>query len=154
MSEYAGSNWIELQYPEKAMSPLGKNVADLLGELFQGIYPLDHKALSRVDWSNNNFIELSLGWHSMATTDFDELTRLVFLAHHMAIRVSIEASTHKYLKFIFHQRNRNGGLSARHPTLDEAVAQFRVDMVHADIPEYQDPVEEKQPMEVADFSEK
>lgn len=139
--KYAGSDWLLLQLrylnpdknPEALLSDLGQNVANLLGELFCGIYHLDHKALYRVDWSNNICIVFSLGWHQLATVDFDELTELVFLAHHMAIRVSIEASTHKYLKLIFHQRTRIGGYSERHPTLDEAVAIFKKNV---SIPEY------------------
>ena len=142
MSEYAGSNWIESSLkahsPEVKMSELGKNVADLLGELFLGIYHLDHKALSRVHWENQYWIEFSLGWRELATTDFDELTRLVFLAHHFAIRVSIEASTHQYLKLIFHQRGRSGGFSENHPTLEQAVERFQAHMSRTQVPEYQD----------------
>lgn len=140
MSEYAGSDWIKRRlpfvHPEMEMSNLGEKVADLLGELFCGIYHLDHKALYRVDWSNNSWIEFSLGWHELATVDFDELTRLVFLAHHFAIRVSISASTHKYLKIMFHQRQRGKEWSACHPTLDEAVSRFKNSMIRSEIPEY------------------
>jgi len=145
MSEYAGSNWIEssllLHKPDAKMSELGKSVADLLGELFFGIYHLNIKALLRVDWENPFFIEYSLGCHELATTDFDELTRLVFLAHHFAIRVSIDASTHRYLKLTFHQRGRSGGISNRHPTLTEAVERFQSHMSCTNVPEFKDVVE-------------
>src|SRR5688572_33483899 len=100
MTKHSGADWIKAQLPyinkdrkgipanpNAEMSPLGEAVANLLGELFYGIYHLDHKALYKVDWRNKVFIEFSLGWKQLATTDFDELSRLVFLAHHMAIRV-------------------------------------------------------------------
>lgn len=150
MRTHAGSEWIRAQLPHvnkdrkgiaknpnSEMSDLGVAVADLLGVLFYGIYHLDHKALYRVDWQNKTHIEFSLGWHQLATVDFDELTRLVFLAHHMAIRVSIESSTRKYLQLTFHQRTRAGTSSHRHLTLDGAVTQFKVSMIDS-IPEYRD----------------
>ena len=132
---YSGADWIERQLKARKsdieMSQLGKNVADLLGELFYGIYHLDYKQLFKVDWKNNYYIEFLLGWKTLSTVDFDELTRLVFLAHHMAIRVEISPYTFKYIKLMFHQRNRKGDSAQRHPTLDEAVNKFknRVDIL-------------------------
>lgn len=126
---------MKMQVPAVAFSPLGERVADLLGELFLGIYHLDHNALRRVDWSSNQHIEFSLGWRQLATADYDELTRLVFLAHHMAIRVSIEASTHHYLRLIFHQRVREGEHAYRHLALDDAVRAFKESV---SVPEYQE----------------
>jgi hypothetical protein len=135
---YSGSDWIKssMRYP-KEMSPLGIKVADLLGELFYGIYHLDLKRLWAVDWSNNSYIEISIGWHSFSTVDYDELTRLVFLAHHMAVRIQIDAATHKYLRLMFHQRCRFGDYAHRHPTLDEAVAAFKETV---SVPEYHESI--------------
>lgn len=128
-SKYSGHEWIETNiYARKLpmeMSELGKDVADLLGELFCGIYHLDYKALMRVNWSEERWIEIVLGHKELSTCDYDELTKLVFLAHHMAIRVSISASTHNYLKLLFHRRERIGGYSKRHPYLEEAVKRFK-----------------------------
>jgi hypothetical protein len=142
-TKYSGADWIqkEIMTPysrtighEVEMSPLGRRVADLLGELFGGIYHLDHKALRRVDWSMDLFIKFNLGHHELATTDFNELTRLVFLAHHMSIRVSIEASAHDHLMLLFHPRPRSG-FTRRHPTLSEAVKSFEETV---SIPAYED----------------
>jgi hypothetical protein len=124
MPKYAGSDWIKSALKVK-MSPLGEAVADLLGDLFFGIYHLDTKALRRVDWANDNHIVFSLGWHSLSTCDFDELTRLVILCHDRAIRCSVAASTHKYLELMFHQRQRDGGYSERHPTIEQAIEETR-----------------------------
>ena len=139
MAEYSGSDWIERQLkcdnPHIQMSQLGQDVADLLGELYCGIYHLDLKQLFKVDWTNKYYIEISIGWKPFATVDYDELTRLVFLAHHRAIRVELSAATHKYIHLIFHQRKRIGDYAHRHPTLDEAVDDFKK---HVSLPEFQD----------------
>lgn len=127
MGSYAGSEWIQASLFFKRdlkMSQIGRDVADLLGELVYGIYHLDPRALRRVDWTNPHHIEMVLPLHSLATADFDELTRLVFLAHHRAIRVEIQAATHRYFRLIFHQRERGIG-TYRHLSLDQAVAQFK-----------------------------
>lgn len=133
--EYAGADWIEksLKYDGK-MSKLGKNVADLLGELFHGIYHLDMSQLRKVDWGNSYCIEFLLGGKTISTCDYDELTRLVFLAHHMAIRVELSPYAFKYIMLRFHQRNRDGDFSQRHPSLEEAVNEFKNQVT---IPEYE-----------------
>jgi len=124
--EYAGADWIQnsLKYSEK-MSVLGEDVANLLGELFRGIYHLNIKQLYKVDWKNPYCIEFLLGWKTLSTCDYDELTRLVFLAHHMAIRVEISPHAFNYLMLRFHRRNRDGNFAQRHPSLDEAVSEFK-----------------------------
>lgn len=136
---YAGADWLEtnIKYmkPGVTISPLGRQVADLLGELFLGLYHLDSKTISRVDWSDTFCVEVSIGWKDWATYDFDNLTRLVFLSHHMAIRVSMDASKHGWMKLMFWQRSRDGSLCKRHPSLDEAVRKFKESV---SIPEYFD----------------
>lgn len=120
----------------KPMSPLGEAVAKMLGILFYGIYHLDLKSLRKVDWSNQQWIEISLGHKTLATADFDELTRLVFLAHHFSVRIEISASTRNYIKLIFHQRERAGSYTNRHPRLSEAVSRFEQDMKNFEIDEF------------------
>ena len=136
---YSGSDWLEsnLKYvhPDTVISPLGRDVADLLGELFYGIYHLDNKALYKVDWSNNHHIIISICFQDWSTINCSNLTRLVFLAHHMALRVNMKASTHNYMQLMFHKRGRSGNFTQRHPTLDEAVSTFKANVT---IPEYCD----------------
>lgn len=128
-TKYAGADWLEStlrhERPELAISPFGRVVADLLGELFAGIYHMDVQALRRADWTHEDFIVVNVVHQSMATFDDDKLTRLVFLAHHLAIRVSIKAVTINYLQVIFHQRKRTGDLYSKHPTLNDAVQSFQ-----------------------------
>ena len=128
MNKYAGADWIEKEMsyrdPEMKLSPLGKAVADLLGEWMYGIYHLNYKSLYKVDWSNNHYIEISIYCSALSTCDYNDLTRLVFLAHHMAIRIQLEPSTHHHMRMMFHQRTR-GGHGQYHPTLDTAVSLFK-----------------------------
>lgn len=123
---YQGANWIEAALKPKEMSELGKKVADLLGDLFLGIYHLDSDKLKAVDWSNTHHIEFALGWKSLSTYDDSHLTHLVLLAHQRAIRVQISPRSNHYLTLIFHQRE--SGMKhewhKRHPTIEEAIMAF------------------------------
>lgn len=145
MTEYAGVDWLEehLKYvdPDLVISPLGRKVADFLGELFYGIYHLDPRALNRADWANNHHVIVSIGHQDWSTFDFSNLTRLVFLAHHMALRVNIRGSKVNYIQLMFHERQRKGDLYKRHPTIDEAVSTFKANVT---IQEYQDEMPKKE----------
>lgn len=120
MSQYSGANWVKSVF-KCDMSPLGEAVADLLGDVFLGIYHLDEKALKRVDWSNTYYIEFCFGDRKeLCTWDYDELTRLMVLAHDRMIRVSIEPRNFRCLTLRFHQRNsRTGPIDTRYPTLED-----------------------------------
>lgn len=138
--KYAGSDWLEKSIKHIApkcgpISPLGRNVADLLGELFAGIYHVDNKSLSKANWDNDSYIIISIGYKDWSTYDSGNLTRLVFLAHHMAIRVDIDPSRYGYVRLLFHQRTRSGNSLERHPTLDEAVENFKK---YVSVPEYKE----------------
>ncbi len=107
------------------VSPFAEQVVELLGELFGGLYHLDSRSIDRADWSDDRYIEVSFYSGGMSTFDFDDLTRLVFLAHHLAIRVCIKPCNMRYLRLAFTRRSRAGDLFQRHPDLDEAVANFK-----------------------------
>jgi hypothetical protein len=121
---HSGAEWIKENYKVK-LSPLGVAVADLLGDLFGGIYHLETKYLKEVDWGNDHHIVVTLRHKSLATFDYDELTRLVFLCHDHAIRCSVDARANNMLELMFHQREREGGISKRHPTIEQALEMWR-----------------------------
>lgn len=111
------------------MSPLGIAVADLLGDVFKGIYHLDYKALSRVRWNDNYCIIFILSWWDLSTFDFDELTKLVVLSHDRMIRISINAVAPHRMQLLFHQRKtRIGSISERMPTMEEHIEIIRKDL--------------------------
>ena len=119
----SGSDWLMAVKGKRAVSDLGRDVADLLGELFSGIYHIQDEVL-KADFADPYCVDVLLH-RSLSTYDFNHLTCLVFLAHHMALRVTIGAARNGILRLQFHRRERDGGTSKRHPTLDEAVCSFK-----------------------------
>lgn len=127
-TKYSGADWLVKNmayvHPGLVASPLGMAVADLLGELFYGINHLPNNVINKVDWSDPSVILITIGWEDWSTFDFSTLTRLVFLAHHLAIRVDLTPVKYNYMRIMFHQRQRTGNIFQRHPTLQEAVDRF------------------------------
>lgn len=124
---YAGSDWLRSALKDRPISPLGERVADLLGDLFRGLY--HWSGYRRVDWSSEHHIRVTIGWQSWSTWDFNDLTRLVFLAHHYAIRVQLGPCNFRHFELMFHQRDPEATkTSRRHPTLRQAVTAFEKEM--------------------------
>lgn len=135
ITSYSGAEWVQeaIKYGsiKGPMSELGELVAEILGEVYYGIYHLDSGCLSRVDWANGYWIEIVIG-RDMATYDGDTLTRLVILCHELLVRCEIEAAAPRYLRLIFHKRHaRDGKMSRRHPTIEDAVASVRASLAEA-----------------------
>lgn len=141
---YSGREWVEnaqkywVQRKGKRGKPLpgaapisdfGRRVADILGDCFAGIYHLDQGALSRVEWSNEHYIEF-VYYGELATWDFNYLTRLVLLAHQRHVRIGVEGCGPKLMRFIFHPRlpAGQGGTFDSHPTIEKQIEYFNRDM--------------------------
>lgn len=63
---------------------------------------------------------------TLSTFDHDTLTRLVIGAHDACIRLTIGSSGPGRVKLLFHLREgRQGSVSKRHPTLEDAIAGIR-----------------------------
>lgn len=129
MSTYAGSDWIEntLKQP---LSEFGRQVADLVGDVFLGIYHLTPRSLEKVDWQNDSFIQLVVPStnHDIATYDGNRLTMLVLFAHDRMIRIAVEGAAPGYLRLTFsprYSRNKTDPCWKRHPTLEYHVAKLR-----------------------------
>jgi hypothetical protein len=75
--------------------------------------------------------EWGWGWYvnhygCLATYDFSELTRLVFMAHDRCVRVEVGAVNMQYIRIAIHPRLRNTGATmTQHPTLADALASWR-----------------------------
>lgn len=107
------------------MSPLGITVADLLGYVFAGIYHMDTSMLIRVDWSNRDVIEVN-HYGGLATWDFNELTKLVVVAHDMMLRMEVRQSGPRRVGMAFWQRRtREGGIAERMPTIEQQIEAIR-----------------------------
>lgn len=61
----------------------------------------------------------------LATFDFNQLTRLVFMAHDKCIRVEVYPEKKGVMRIAIWQRQREGSIDARHPTLEQALNKFR-----------------------------
>jgi len=68
----------------------------------------------------------------LATFDFNQLTRLVFMAHRDAIRVEIIPHTFSAIKICLHQRTREGSISLSHPDIYDALNKFIPNLIPGD----------------------
>jgi hypothetical protein len=108
------------------MSPLGESVADLLGDVWRGIYHLDTPALQRVDWMDDYSIRFILSYRNLATWDGQELTMLVVLSHDRLLRLDIDAVAPHRIELLFHQRKEwNGDISEGMPTVEQHIGMIR-----------------------------
>lgn len=124
-TQYAGSEWIAAHSYGKDISGLGVVAADLIGDVFLGIYHIETKQLALVDWGDENRICVPVN-SSLCTVDFDHLTRLMVLAHDRMIRVEIQGKAKGWLWMVFSQRTtRTGNGFERCPMLEEHVAILR-----------------------------
>lgn len=120
MTKYAGADWIARQGRE--LSPIGIVAADILGQVWRGIYHLDDAVLhKRVKWHDKNYIRVVIGHRDLSTYDFNKLTELVLIAHAMAVRVSVEPVSNGYFALSFSQRKRNGAMHERHHDIQQAI---------------------------------
>lgn len=95
---------------------------DILGIVGGGIYnaPISWET---VYWAPNT---IAVNWsNGLATFDFSQLTKLVFLCHEARIRADISPKGFRHVEITLSQRSHEGSISLRHPDLDEAVSDFR-----------------------------
>lgn len=124
-SQHAGADWIRSAL-KRSLSPLGENVANLLGDVFCGIYHLDDNQLKKVDWGDPQVVSVRLYYRSLGTYDDEFLTRLVVFAHDRMLRISISAKAPNLLELMFHQRKeRKGDGWQRMPTMEQHLADLR-----------------------------
>ena len=124
LRRYAGAGWIHAA-TKRDMSELGKAAADLMGDVFLGIYHIDTKQLRQVDWADPSYIVVPIN-SSLCTVDFDHLTRLMVLAHDRMMRVDIQGKSRGWLSVTITQRaTRDGRLWDRCPTLEDHAAALR-----------------------------
>ena len=102
----------------------GARCAELVSLWVGGLhnFPRGEEALHKVDWSGRYVAFTTLD--SLSTVDGNSLTRLVCLAHDLAIRAEIQPAM-KNLRVVLYPRRREGGIGQRHPTLEAAVAEQR-----------------------------
>jgi len=125
-SKYAGADWVKQSLKCQNMSSFGEQVADLLGDLFLGIYHMPTSKLRNVDWHDDACIRVLID-RNMATYDGDLLTRLVVLSHDRMIRVSIDSCNFHNVELMFHKRlvREGGSIFERMPTMESHIEMIR-----------------------------
>lgn len=121
---YAGADWIERSFKVKC-SPVGRAAADLLGDVFQGIYHMEHGALKRADWTDPHYIAVTTV-RDLANVDGCELMVLCVLASDRMLRVEISGVAPGRVRIGITQRSvRSGDLFRQCPTIEAATANIR-----------------------------
>lgn len=77
----------------------------------------------QTDWADKHHIEFNLPY-TLSTWDDNRLTTLVILCHDECVRLEISPNM-RYLKLMFHPRQRDGRYFQRHPTIEGAIEAIR-----------------------------
>ena len=111
MTKYSGAGWLHQSLgPGRSLSPFGIRVANVLGQVYRGIYYIDSAVLRKgMSWNNSLVLSVNVSG-GLATFDFDELTRLVFCCQQAGIGVDICGCPWAYTKLLF---------SAKRPTIGQ-----------------------------------
>ena len=122
-TKYSGADWIKDTFKVN-LSTLGEKVADVLGQVYQGIYHID-KLIRKVDWGNKTCIEVPIDGQ-LSSYDNAQLTLLLILCFDNMLRVEISARTFRLITLRFHVRKtRDGRLFERLPELDTLINDLR-----------------------------
>lgn len=121
-----GAKWVTSSLDVK-LSPFGRRVADLLDDLYAGIYHLPLSALRKVEWCHPEYMTIAVRG-GFATYDDSQLTRLVFLCHDYGVRGQLVGCGPHYIRLMLSRRRlRKGGSTwDRHPMLESAVDSYRL----------------------------
>jgi hypothetical protein len=132
-------DWVQDSLDGTAKYRKGKFVAPQLGEFHRRCCAILSKAFRTgvynlsIKWEKAEFRSVDHPFMTVtiyagggiSTWDFDPMTRLVIAAHDECIRIDVEPVAHNYLRIYMHQRQREGGMSSRHPTIEQAVEAYR-----------------------------
>lgn len=109
----------------ETLSPFQGEAVCLMADGFgTGVYNLSVN-WETVDWDFGRGVCFVVSHRGLATWDFNHLTRLVIGAHDRCIRLDIDARARNYLALMMWPRKREGSMSERHPTIEQAIASFR-----------------------------
>ena len=127
--KYSGSDWLEssLEYRgNRKISEFGKEVADVLGQAYLGIYHIDRAVLSnKAVWDQEWYVEFPID-RDLSTYDDNILIRLIVLCSDRLIRFEISPCNMQHLKFMFHPRkSRHGDISDRMPMIEDQIISIR-----------------------------
>lgn len=109
---------------DKAISSLAEKTLIILSKVFGGLHHLPNKQLEKFPYFETYCITyMHMG--SLSTYDPGNLSGLVILAHDLAVRFSLAGKANHYIEFMFHEREREGDFSKRHPTIENHAKGWR-----------------------------
>jgi len=103
------------------MQQLSKELAEeFYGEFFYGTHHIP-----------NEMKPFGYGWSvactkPLASTDYNDLTRLVLMAHDRCIRVEIVPKGMNRYLLVLSPRERDGKLMTGHPTIEQAIEKYEL----------------------------
>lgn len=115
--------------PQAKQTEFTRRAVGLLVTAFRtGVYNLP-VIWKRVDWRYGNGVSFIIGNRpALASWDFNHLTRLVIGAHDECIRVEVEPHGFGYLRInMWPRAGRTGSMFERHPSIEDAIADYRID---------------------------
>ena len=109
---------------QSEFSPVNERMERVLSVMFRGIHHCPEIHKYHVDTKHERW-EVNT-WNDLSTYDFDLLTRLVIAGHDECVRVTITNSGPRMVKIQLWPRfKREGSVTERHPTIDQAIASLR-----------------------------
>ena len=119
--------WIEEQH-NLIVSKFMREVLDILDHVYCGLHHTDYQEqFKKKDFCGTRSVEYVTP-SDLSTYDYNELTKLVILAHDKGIRISVRAENHKLI-IQFHnrmgKRTNKFSMSQRHPSLKTAIENIR-----------------------------
>lgn len=115
--KYAGAEW--LRQRGKEVSPFGALVADILGQVYRGIYHIERDVM-RTKWGDGIQVDMTTRVHNLGTFASSELTELVVLCHDHGVVLDVMPRSAHTLRLLFTKR------VSGHPTLDKHMADIRI----------------------------
>lgn len=126
--KYAGAAWLEKARTywkghKEPMSDLARDVADMLGQVYGGLYHMDDSSLMRAEWHNDHRISVVVydGGANLGTYDGSALATLVILCHLLNVKLLIEAASPRHVRLTFIRVGKWGYARESHPNLDDAI---------------------------------
>ncbi len=113
--KYSGADWMEWLWKERSIapSPLGIKVADILGQVFAGIYHIQSDICSpRIDWQNPDSIQVRIYYGEFSTFDSPKLTILLLCCIASNINCVVGSSSARYCRFTFSPGNGHYSMEA------------------------------------------
>jgi hypothetical protein len=99
--KHSGADWMAKQDCFKSPSAFGIKVADMLGQVYLGIYHISGSVTSKkVDWQNDSEISVTIS-SELATFDGPDLTFLIFCCIEADVSVEVSGAFKGYTKLRF-----------------------------------------------------